>query len=95
MQRASAILLLTQPLHQFCNDQDWPQVEHAWLQLSLVKAQDIDSYIEEQGPGAVLSVDAVRQFEVMKTKEVSDCSNMPTTLSSLRPYLDLTALAGS
>ena len=53
------------PKRQHRTETCWTLAWCAWLQLSLVKARDLDSYVEEQGAGAALTVDAVRKFEVL------------------------------
>ena len=48
----------------------------ARLQMSLVSSQGVDRLQEEQGPGAALTVDAVRVFEkLVSAAQVSHCTS--------------------
>lgn len=58
--------------------------------------QDLENYVQQQGPGVTLTVDAVREFEVlteMSVRQVSACSN--TSLVNLATPSQLTAFAAS
>lgn len=57
--------------------------EPGWLQFSLVNGYDLDSYVEEQGPGAALTVEAVREFEVLVAMAAKKASKVSASLDAL------------
>lgn len=60
-----------------------------------MNGHDLDNYFEEQGPGAVVTVEEVREFEVlMAAKEVSGSLTTPTSLV-VWLHMQLTASAAS
>lgn len=53
----------------------------AVLQCSLVSASGLEGWLEDQGPGAVMTVDTLRQFEALSTTSTKEVSPLLHYLS--------------